>query len=854
MGQQDTERYRLIPVQGRGSEQRRVRMGSANDTVSALRLVIGNISSSDDDSLEQVGSPRTLQSGGSQILYKTAERYRHITPRSIYPSISSTRGTLALENNTPRPLQEGLEHPTWRSPQLGQSPLTGPLLPERGQVDLYQSGVGGTRESQGRSGEKEAVTPSGSNLAWWKGSLRNGQRLHNQSFSCENLTTSSSKFKSGSFNQQPPNSAEENIQFPEDVTFPDAAEADNFPEENLSENETLASIMREKFQGDGSIYDQSVAEVNMLLGRSLDLAHENEVRQNLSFISKYIYQGSQTGDSIDGKSSSEKGRKIENSRKSHKESLEKMLVNPELRRQSLKTLEERKQHNTTPSPHLSDTIADTTSDESNHQNSLVYKPDVDVQAASSLRIKESLATDTSKPSQKRVHRIHPPSRAEMATENLATGNYLPTMQSFERNSDDITEPSDAFPEVLTFPSRMKREVINFGVREEVEQMNKQQREQTGEDKHYSYEDSVNRRPRQGVHSTRGIEVPLVRHGRERLSIIRKKVTRNQTRSYHTFSPNKYYNIFIKNFPQIFKNYHTKLPNQHAHLPAKRIRQQVNKIIDSRGTDHTKKEAGKMSKPHTPHVARLVGRGEKAYGKSPQQRHARSRNRAKRKATTREVWALAGEDTLLPCDLGVRTPRDAVQMVMWLKEGSHTPLFSVDFREQERGSPQIWRDNSSSTARRALLYPAEEARQYRPTDTLLGRRINDFGETEEEEEGEEDTEGVMEDVGGLIVREVEVGDATVYRCRVDFLLTATRNARVNLTVVVPPTSVGVAWWLDEERGSNTGGEVGPFREGDSPTLICYTRDGVDNRSSQQLDLAWQTGIQHQKQDCQVLRIR
>lgn len=621
MGQQNADGYRLIPVQGRSSEQRG-RKDSANDTDRAPRVVFGNISSGDVDSLELAGSPRVLQSGGSQILRKTAEDDRRKAPRSIYPSISSPRGIPALENNTPRPLRQGSEHPNWRSPQLGQSPPAGSLLPERGQADPYQSGVGGNGEIPGRSEEKKAVTPSGFNLAWRKGSVRNGQRLRNQSFSCENLTSSSSKFKLGSFNQQPLNSAEENIQFPEDVTFPDAAEADNFPEENLSENETLASIMREKFQEDGSIYDQSVAEVNMLLGRSsLDLAHENEVRQNLSFVSEYIYEGSQTGDSIEGNSLSENGRTTENSRKSN----EKLLVNPELRRQSLKSLEQRIQHNITPSPHL-DAMADTnwSSDKMNQQNPLAYK--TEVQAASPLRIEESVTTDTSKLSQRHDDKIHPQSRAEMASDKLAS-----EMRLFGKNLDGITEASEGFPEVLKLPPRMKREVINFEAREEEEeQTNKQQREQTGEDKHYTYEDSVNRRPRQVVHSTRGIEVPLVRHGRERLSIIRKKVTRNQTRSYHTFPPKKYYNIFIKNFPQIFKNYHTKLPNQHAHLPAKRIRQQVNNKVDSRGTDHAKKEAGKMSKAHTPHVARLVGRGEKAYGKSPQQRHARSRNRAKRK--------------------------------------------------------------------------------------------------------------------------------------------------------------------------------------------------------------------------------
>lgn len=603
MGQQNMERYKLGTAQGRSSEQKRLRKARANN--SAPTEVIGNISSGVEDKLEQVGSPRVLQAVGSRILNKTAEHNRAKTPQSIHPSISSSRGTPTLEKNALRPpllpsLQRASEHPTWRSPQLGHSRLVGPSVPERGQEDLYQSGDGGDSENEGRGRRREeAVTPASSNLAWWKGRVKNNQRLHNRSLSCENLTSPSSKFKMVSFNQQPPNSAEESIQFPEDVTFPDAAEADNFLEENLSEKETLASIMREKFQGDGSIDDQSVAGVNMLPGRSLDLAHENEVRQNLSSISKNIFKGSRIADSFDEEFSLVKAETEENRHRSSKDSREMMFVKPELRRQSLKSLEQREQHNTTLPPHLSDTILDTTEsgNQINQQNSMYD----DLQNTSSPGINDALVTEKNMPGQINTYRDQSQSRTEMASEDT-----------------------------LSSPSRMKREAINYEPRKDEQQANKQLREQTEEDKHYLYEDGVNRRARQGVHNTRLIDVPLVRHGRERLSIIRKRVTRNQTKSYHTFPPNKYYNIFIKNFPQIFKNYHSRLSNQHAHLPVKRIRQQVSNKVDQRGIDHAKKEAGKMSKVHNPYAARLVGRGDKPYGKSPQQRHARSRNRAKRK--------------------------------------------------------------------------------------------------------------------------------------------------------------------------------------------------------------------------------
>ena len=42
--------------------------------------------------------------------------------------------------------------------------------------------------------------------------------------------------------------------------------------------------------------------------------------------------------------------------------------------------------------------------------------------------------------------------------------------------------------------------------------------------------------------------------------------------------------------------------------------------------------------------------------------------------SKTVIAVAGKSTTLPCDLTPRSKEDSVQVLMWLRDGTHTPLF------------------------------------------------------------------------------------------------------------------------------------------------------------------------------------
>ncbi|XP_069191833.1 uncharacterized protein [Procambarus clarkii] len=120
-----------------------------------------------------------------------------------------------------------------------------------------------------------------------------------------------------------------------------------------------------------------------------------------------------------------------------------------------------------------------------------------------------------------------------------------------------------------------------------------------------------------------------------------------------------------------------------------------------------------------------------------------------------VYAVRGQTARLPCNL-TTAPEDPVIVVLWYKNGTKIPVFSVDFRS--RGLQEA---GSGST---------------RPSDAFGGRAT------------------FQEQQGGwswvLVVREVEFTDQGEFRCRLDFQSSPTHNGRVLLRVVDLPRQLRI----------------------------------------------------------------
>ncbi|XP_018350424.1 PREDICTED: protein turtle-like [Trachymyrmex septentrionalis] len=111
-----------------------------------------------------------------------------------------------------------------------------------------------------------------------------------------------------------------------------------------------------------------------------------------------------------------------------------------------------------------------------------------------------------------------------------------------------------------------------------------------------------------------------------------------------------------------------------------------------------------------------------------------------------IQGVAGQRTILPCNIQPRESNDAVSMVLWFKEDSGEPLYSYDARSRQFGKAKLW-SAAHFWGHRASFRASPPAQ--------------------------------------LTLQDLQQSDEGVYRCRVDFRNSPTRNLKVNLTVIVPP---------------------------------------------------------------------
>ncbi|XP_069192808.1 uncharacterized protein [Procambarus clarkii] len=137
--------------------------------------------------------------------------------------------------------------------------------------------------------------------------------------------------------------------------------------------------------------------------------------------------------------------------------------------------------------------------------------------------------------------------------------------------------------------------------------------------------------------------------------------------------------------------------------------------------------------------------------------------------------------VLPCDVSTTLEDDHPVLVMFYNNDSGTPIYTVDLRNRRVSQPK-----------------------HQPLSVLKNRAKFDM------------TSGTS----GLHLETVWSSDDGLYRCRVDFKKSPTRNSRIYLTVIVPPDSVRIV----DVNGNEKSSTIGPYVLGMTLTLKCVATGG------------------------------
>ncbi|XP_038221199.1 B-cell receptor CD22-like [Zerene cesonia] len=151
-------------------------------------------------------------------------------------------------------------------------------------------------------------------------------------------------------------------------------------------------------------------------------------------------------------------------------------------------------------------------------------------------------------------------------------------------------------------------------------------------------------------------------------------------------------------------------------------------------------------------------------------------------STMDVEAVVGRTASLPCDIEPDSHEDRVYMVLWFRHAGGKPLYSFDVRGRSFNKALHWSD-----------------------PLAFGKRAYFV---------------TMSRPSCLTVDSVQLDDEGIYRCRVDFKNSPTRNFQIRLNVIVPPHQL----LLYDEAGRDLAGVVGPLEEGGNFTLLCELRGG------------------------------
>ncbi|CAG9136308.1 unnamed protein product [Plutella xylostella] len=154
-------------------------------------------------------------------------------------------------------------------------------------------------------------------------------------------------------------------------------------------------------------------------------------------------------------------------------------------------------------------------------------------------------------------------------------------------------------------------------------------------------------------------------------------------------------------------------------------------------------------------------------------------------STVDVDAVLGRTAALPCDVTPDTKEDRVYMVLWFRAGKATggkPIYSFDVRGRSFNKALQWSDPHAFGPRAYFATVARPA--------------------------------------SLTLDTVQLDDEGVYRCRVDFKNSPTRNFQIRLHVIVPPHQL----ILYDKSGRDVSGVVGPLEEGNELVLVCEVRGG------------------------------